>query len=120
VGDLLHRFQGGGPRHRTLRLEPVTDAVLGIPNYPRKPAGSFAKLRIEFRPDDDEDFGLSMDGDRLVMTVGQNGIDELAHAFGEVARGGGDFGIASSGGRNAERWMFWWMPDVNYRLGKRS
>ena len=43
VRNLLDRMHAGEPCHRTLKLEPVTDAILSVPNYGRK--GSGPKLK---------------------------------------------------------------------------
>jgi hypothetical protein len=50
VRDLLDRMHAGEACHRTLRLEPVTDAILRVPNYGPKAKGRFEKLRIEYVP----------------------------------------------------------------------
>lgn len=119
VRNLLDRMHGGEPSHRTLRIEKVTDAILNVPNYGRKTAGNFGRLRIAYRPER-EDLQLSAEGDLLIMTVGHRRLRKLAAAFADVETGGGDFGIKTSGDRGADSWMFWWMPDVPYNLGRHS
>lgn len=119
VRNLLDRMQGGGPCHRTLSLERVTDAILRVPNYGRKSAGNFGKLRIEYRPEC-EALQLSPEDDRLTMTVGGRRLRKLSAAFAEVETGGGDFGIDTSDDRKAESWWFWWMSDVDYKYGRQK
>ena len=119
VRNLLDRLHGGPGRYRTLRLEPVTEAVLSVPNYSKKHDGSFAKLRLVYEPEG-EDLDLSIEGDVLIMTVGSKRLRKLAAALTEVEVGGGDFGIVTSDRRKAQGWMFWWMPDVKYNWGMRK
>lgn len=109
IRNLLDRMHGGEPCHRTLRLEPVTDAILSVPNYGRKPAGRFEKLRIEYRPECG-DLGLSPADEALIMTVGDRRLRKLSAAYAEVEIGMGDFGIHTSESWKSEYWMFWWMP----------
>jgi hypothetical protein len=119
VRNLLDRMQGGEPRYRTLRLERVTEAILGVPSYGRKNAGNFGKLRIEYLPGCEE-LQLSAEEDRLGMTVGCRRLRKLSAAFADIETGGGDFGIDTSDDRKADSWMFWWMPDVDYKYGRRA
>jgi len=117
VRNLLDRMQAGEPSHRTLRLEPVTDAILSVPNYGQKAKGRFEKLRIEYVPGFG-DLRMAPDGARLTMTIGDRRLRKLSSAFAEVEVGLGDFGIATTDEKRAETWMFWWMPDIDYRNGK--
>lgn len=117
VRNLLDRMQGGGPSHRTLRLERVTAEILSVPNCGYKCEGAFRRLRVAYRPECEE-LRLETDGDLLVMTVGGRRLRKFSAAFAEVERGGGDFGIEPSDDRKADTWMFWWMPDVRYNLGR--
>jgi hypothetical protein len=119
VRNLLDRMQGGGPSHRTLRLERVTEEILSVPNYGRNSAGRYVRLRIAYRPEC-EALQLSAEDDLLVMTVGGRRLRKLSAAFAEVETGGGDFGIHTSDDREAASWMFWWMPDVRYDYGRRK
>lgn len=119
VRNLLDRMQGGEPSHRALRLEKVTEAILSVPNYGRKSAGSFDRLRIAYLPELEE-LQLSAEGDLLRMSVGGRRLRKLSAAFAEVETGGGDFGIVPSDDRKADTWMFWWMPDVDYDFGRRK
>jgi len=118
VRNLLDRMLAGEPSHRTLKLAAVTDAVLSVPNYAQKNAGQFEKLRIEYRPDF-ENLRITPEGAALMMTIGDQRMRKLAAAFADVEIGGGDFGIETSSDRNADPWMFWWMPNINYYDGKR-
>ena len=117
VRNLLDRMQGGGPSHRTLGLERVTDAILSVPNCGQKSRGNFRRLRIAYRPEC-EDLRLEAEGDLLIMTVGARRLRKLSAAFAEVETGGGDFGIDASDDRKADQWMFWWVPDVRYHFGR--
>ena len=56
ISNLLDRMNGGEPCYRTARLETVTDAVLGVPNYGQKIAGRFEELRVEYVPAQEELF----------------------------------------------------------------
>jgi len=114
VRSLLDRMHGGDSCYRTLTLEPVTDAILSVPNYGGKALGRFEKLRIAYLPEFEE-LSLSPESEMLVMTVGPPRLRKLAAAFAEVEVGLGDFGIVTSDGRKAERWMFWWMLNENIR-----
>ncbi|QAY78372.1 hypothetical protein [Sphingosinicella sp. BN140058] len=107
---------GEAPSHRTLKLERVTDAILDVPNYGRKSAGTFSKLRIRYVPDERQ-LQLSIQDEMLTMTLGRRRVPELSEAFAEVEVGGGDFGIRTSDDRQAEIWMFWWMPASLAKMG---
>lgn len=109
VIELLQLMNGATASHRTLKLAPVTDDVLGVPNFPRKPLGHFRTLRIEFQPGAEE-LALSPDDDRLVLIVGNARLQELLGGFVEVEVGLGDIAIAPSDKRRADPWMFWWPP----------
>lgn len=117
--NLLDRMQGGGPSHRTLRLERVTDAILSVPNCGRKCAGSFGRLRIAYQPEC-EALRMNAEDDLLIMTVGGRRLRKLSAAFAEIEKGGGDFGIDASGDPKMDGWMFWWMPDVDYGLRRQQ
>jgi hypothetical protein len=119
VRNLLDRMQGGDASHRTLKLEPVTDAILSVPNYGHKAEGHFEKLRIEYVPGFDA-LRMASDGPSLIMTIGGQRVRKLSAAFAEVEVGTGDFGIATSDDRRAESWMFWWMPNTKYQYGERQ
>ena len=75
-------------------------------------------FRIEYRHEF-KALALSAEGELLTMNIGDRRLRKLSAAFAEVEAGRGDFGIAASDDRKADAWMFWWMPDVNYHLGKR-
>lgn len=109
VRNLLDRMHGGGPCHRTLSLAPVTDAILSVPNYGHNAKGSFEKLRLEFDPNA-LDLIVEPEAEKLIMTVGNSRLRDLTAAFADVEVGRGDFGIATSGDRKSDPWMFWWMP----------
>ena len=109
VRNLLDRMQGGDSCHRTLRLEPVTEAILSVPNSGRKTAGRFEKLRIVYLPEFEE-LRLAPEDGMLVLTAGSRRLRKLSAALGWVEAGDGDFGIATSDDRKADPWMFWWMP----------
>lgn len=117
IRNLLDRIHGGEPCHRTLKLSPVTEAILSVPNYQFKTQGHFEKLRVEYRPDY-PDLSLAPDGELLVMTVGAKRLRKLTAAFAEVEVGLGDFGIPTSDDRKAAPWMFWWMPRAEYQYGR--
>ena len=102
-------MSGAEACHRTLQLDPVTDAVLRVPNYGTKSQGHFSKLRIEFHPDHD-DLTLHPDEVRLMLTIGNRRLRKLATAFAAVEIGDGDFGINTSDNKRADPWMFWWPP----------
>ena len=119
VRNLLDRMHAGEQCHRTLKLAPVTDAILSGPNYRQKKADQFEKLRIDYLPSF-EDLRISPDGDVLIMTIGDPRLRKLAAAFARVEVGGGDFDIETSNDRKADPWMFWWMPKINYHDGKRQ
>ena len=109
IRNLLDRMHGGEPCHRTLKLAPVTDAILSVPNCGYKKAGDFEKLRIEYLPNF-EDLRIVPNANALVMTIGKPRLRSVTAAFAEVEVGLGDFGIATSKDRKANPWMFWWMP----------
>jgi hypothetical protein len=111
VRNLLDRMFGGEACHRTLRIEPVTRAVLRVPNFGDKAAGVFTKLRIDYDPAF-QDLRIVPDGEALTMTIGDRRLRKLAAAFAQMEAGGGDFGIATSDNSKADPWMFWWMPDI--------
>lgn len=109
IRNLLDRMRGGAACHRTLRLSPVTDAVLSVPNFGSKCDGRFEKLRIEYEPEG-EDLALVSNRESLTMTVGEKRLRFLSSAFADVEVGQGDFGIRPSNDRKIDPWMFWWMP----------
>lgn len=119
IRNLLDRMQGGAACHRTLRLDPVTEAILSVPNARYRPAGRFTRLRIEYRPDFDA-LDLSPDGELLTMAIGGGRVRKLSAAFADVEIGGGDFGIAPSDDKRADPWMFWWAPGINYLSRNRA
>ncbi len=119
IRNLLDRMHAGEPCHRTLKLEPVTEAILSVPNYGHRMKGRFEKLRIEYVPGFDE-LRMTPGGAALTMTVGDRRLRKLSAAFAEVEVGIGDFGIATSDEKRAETWMFWWMPRIESQEGKRS
>jgi hypothetical protein len=117
VRNLLDRMHAGVRCHRTLKLEPVTDAILSVPGYGHQAEGRFEKMRIDYVPGFDE-LRIAPDGAVLTMTIGDRRLRKFSAAFGRVEMGGGDFGIATSDEKRAEHWMFWWMPNIDYRDGK--
>ena len=119
VANLLNRMRGGEPCHRTLRLESVTDEILRVPNYNHATAGSFEKLRVCYAPDF-ENLEISPEKGDLVMTVGNRRIGKLSSAFNQVEIGNGDFCIVASDIRNADPWMFWWIPKSLVHYGKQT
>jgi hypothetical protein len=118
--NLLDRMNGGEQRHRTLSVERVTEAILSVPNYGHKTAGSFSRLRVAYMPEQDDLQLSEEDGGLLIMTVGHSRLRRLSAAFADVEVGGGDFGIGTSDDRKAETWMFWSMPDVRYNYWRQS
>ncbi|EKU74051.1 MULTISPECIES: hypothetical protein [Sphingobium] len=118
IRNLLDRMHGGGACHRTIKLSPVTEAILSVPNYKFRTEGRFEKLRLEYRPDFPDLLLEPADG-ALVMTVGMHRLRALTAAFAEVEIGLGDFGIPTSRSHKALAWMFWWMPSINYNYGRR-
>ena len=96
----------------------MTDDLLSVPNYGHKAKGRFEKLRIEYVPGFGE-LRITPEAAALIMTIGDRRLRKLSAAFGEVEVGRGDFGIGTSDEKRAESWMFWWMPDIDYRDGKR-
>ena len=109
VRNLIDRMGGGDPCYRTLRLKPVTDAVLAMPNYGKKCAEQFPKLKIEFQPYH-TDLTLVPNEGTLVLTIGDQRLRRLSSAFADVEVGNGDFEIRTSDSKRADRWMFWWPP----------
>lgn len=109
IRDLLDRMNAGEACHRTLHLEFVSDSLTDAIGYDRKYVRQFDKLRLQFSPRA-TDLSLYPGENRLVMTVGKQLLPQLASAFAEVQKGGGDFGIATSERKRSERWMFWWPP----------
>lgn len=109
VTNLLDRMRGDKACHRTLRLCPVTEDILAVPNFGRKTEGRYDTLRIDYQPDATA-LSLNPDGERLIMVAGNSLLPKLAAAFAKVEVGGGDFGIATSNNRRADHWMFWWAP----------
>lgn len=116
--NLLDRMQSGEPCHRTLRLEPPTDAVLSVPGVGYAVAERSEKLRVEYRPTCAE-LRLEPDGEMLVLTVGDGRLRKLAAALAQIEVGAGDFGIPASDDRRADPWMFWWVPGIDYFSGRR-
>lgn len=112
IRNLLDRMRGGESCYRTLGLSPVTGAILSVPNYGRKTAGKFTKLRITFEPDT-ADLQLRPVGEALEMTIGNARIRFLSSAFADVEHGIGDFGVSPSNNRKSDPWMFWWMPNCS-------
>jgi hypothetical protein len=108
--NLLDRMHGGEARHRTLRLEPVTNRVLDIPNAGFRVAGQFAKLRIEYRPGADA-LQLEPNDGALILTVGPGRLRKLTAALNEIEIGLGDLGI-ETGEPKADPWLFWWTPAI--------
>jgi hypothetical protein len=117
--NLLDRMQGGEPCYRTLRLEPLTEAVLAVPGARHAVTELCARLRVDYRPDR-ADLQLEPDGDTLMLTLGDGRLRMLASALAQVEVGEGDFGIAASDDRKADPWLFWWMPGIAYSAGRRS
>lgn len=107
-------MRGGAPCYRTLKLEPVTDEILSVPNYGRATVRHFDKLRVAYSPEF-ADLLIEPDNETLVMTIGQRRIGKLSAAFAEVEVGMGDFGIDASDDRKVPSWMFWWMPVTKIR-----
>ena len=117
VRNLLDRMFGEEACHRTLRIEPVTPAMLRVPNYGDKAAGVFTKLRIEYDPTF-QGLRIVPNGEALIMTIGDRRLRDVTAAFAEVEVGRGDFGIGTSDNRKTGTWMFWWMPDIRYQYRK--
>lgn len=115
--NLLDRMQGGEECHRTLRLAPVTEKILSVPNAGFRLAGRFAKLRIEYRPDA-ETLRLEPVVGALVLTVGPGRLRKLVAALTEIEIGLGDLGI-DSGEPKADPWLFWGLLGDEYWTGNR-
>ncbi|MHA6717821.1 hypothetical protein ACX40Y_00060 [Sphingomonas sp. RS6] len=96
----------GEPRHRTMLLERVTPEIWGIPNFGSPNADRFARLRIEYRPDQ-ETLEIEPAEDRLVLTLGAKRAPVLRGAFIDRMLGQWDFGIAPTDERRGDPWMFW-------------
>ena len=111
---LLDTMKAGDACHRTLKLAPVTDDVLAVPNYPRESLGRFEKLRIAFQPEAEE-LTMNPEDDRLVLMFGNARLRKLVAAFAEVEVGRGDFGIAPTDNRRSDPWMFWWPPKAYWK-----
>lgn len=109
IRNLLDRTSGGHERHRSLKLEQVSESLLKGIGYDRKCMRQFDKLKLHFLPEA-EDLSLRPEDGKLVLTVGNRRLRKLASAFAEVEVGGGDFGIATSDVKRSESWMFWWPP----------
>ncbi len=107
IKDLLDRMSAGEACYRTLHLEFVPYSLLHGIGYDRKCARQNDKLRLQFLPKA-HDLSLYPQEDRLVITIGNLRLRDLALAFAKVGVGGGDFGIATSDRKGSERWMFWW------------
>ena len=120
VVDLIDRMTTAKAAcHRTLSLGHVSaDIFWGVPNFGPPKADRFEKLRIDYLPAASDLQLLENDG-RLDLTLGAARADNLKAAFVDVGIGDGDFGIGTSDRKNAETWMFWWMPRINYHDGKR-
>lgn len=109
IRDLLDRMNDGQESHRSLKLEPVSEPLLQGIGYDRKCSHQYDKLKLQFLPLAD-DLSLHPVGDKLELTVGNRQLPKLAAAFSDVEAGGGDFGIAASGDKRSETWVFWWPP----------
>lgn len=107
IVDLVVRMTAGAVRcHRTLQLGAVTPAVWGLPSLGPPKGDRFAKLRIEYSPDEAA-LRLEEADDRLVLRIGEKRAAALSAAFTELMVGLNDFGIATSDDKRAETWMFW-------------
>ena len=107
--NLIDRMHGGQPCHRTLRLEPMTDAVLAVPNYKRPIMPDSDRLRVDYTPEAGA-LSLAAVEKRLVLLIGSSSIRPLAAALAQVEAGYGDFGMAMAKGLGRDRLMFWWSP----------
>ena len=117
--DLIERMKAAATAcHRTLSLGIVTPAIWGVPNFGPAKHEHFEKLRVDYVPESSELTLVENDG-RLELGVGELRATDLIAAFTDVSIGDGDFGIGTSDKKRAESWMFWWMPNINYHVGKR-
>lgn len=109
IRNLIDRMAGGEACHRTLKLRLVARAISDGPGFGEAKDDRFTAMRIVFRPEA-SDLTMSVDGERLILTLGNKRIRALRAAFADVEVGQGDFGIATSDDRKAKGWWFWWMP----------
>ena len=109
IRNLIGRMAGGEACHRTLKLRPVARAVSDAPGFGDAKGDHFTAMRIVFRPEA-SDLSIDVDGERLILTLGNGRIPALRAAFADVEVGQADFGIATSHDRKAKGWWFWWMP----------
>lgn len=119
IVDLFERMTASDTAcHRTMVLGRVSADIWGIPNFGPPKGEHFEKLRIDYVPDA-TDLTLVENGERLDLAFGSARAASLKAAFVYVGIGDGDFGIATSSRKHSESWMFWWMPNINYRDRKR-
>ncbi len=108
IRNLLDRMKGGEPYYRTIKLGQVTEEIWNVPDFGIPKKDKFATMRVQFSPEVN-DLSMSIDQDRLVLTLGNAQLKSFTTALAQVENGDGDFGIGTSEKRNAESWMFWWM-----------
>jgi hypothetical protein len=113
IRNLLDRMQGSNACYRTLKLDPITNDVLSVPNYSHKIDKQFAKLRVEYVPSF-ENLEIKPNENALILKVGTRRVHDLSSAFAKIETGDGDFGIRTSDAKRSEIWMFWWAPNINY------
>lgn len=119
VADLIDRMIAADLAcHRTLLLGQISADIWHVPNFGPPKADRFERLRIDYLPTA-SDLSLADNDGRLDLTFGAARANILKAAFVDVSIGGGDFEIATSDKKDADRWMFWWMPRINYHYGKR-
>ncbi|EIZ81175.1 hypothetical protein WSK_0120 [Novosphingobium sp. Rr 2-17] len=119
VVDLIDRMTTAAVAcHRTLSLGHVSADIWGVPNFGPPQADRFEKVRIAYLPAA-SDLSLVDNDGSLDLTIGGTRAGDLKAAFVDVGIGDGDFGIGTSERKNAETWMFWWMPRINCHDGKR-
>jgi len=119
IVDLIDRMTTADDAcHRTLSLARVSEDIWAVPNFGPPKADRFEKLRINYSPAA-SDLNLLENEGGLDLTTGMALANSLKAAFVDVGIGDGDFGIATSDKKNAERWSFWWMPRITYHDGKR-
>jgi hypothetical protein len=103
--DYLRRNVGA---YRTWQLEDPPERVLRAANLGRPKRDGFRRLRV-VQSSQDNCLSLEVEGDMLVMTVGQTGSWQVSAAFNSLSAGQGDFGFTPEGNQKSDHWMFWWI-----------
>lgn len=97
------------PALRTISLTGASAHIAAVPSFGDMAHGAPGKMRLKYEPAD-QNLGVSLEDDRLLVQFGKSRLADLRSAFVEVGIGGGDFALWPDQAKGGLPLWFWWLP----------